>query len=48
VLEAGIGAAAADRTSFDDLVEIGLGRGRITPPLVRGLVRGLLPFGWGE
>lgn len=39
VLRAGIRAAAADRQVFDDLVELGLGRGRITGPVLRGLLR---------
>lgn len=43
VVAAGIGAAAADRGVFDDLVELGLGDGRITPRLVGGLGRHLLP-----
>ncbi|HEY5882105.1 MAG TPA: geranylgeranyl reductase family protein [Nakamurella sp.] len=42
VLAAGISAAAADRGAFDDLVELGLGDGRITPRLVGGLSRRLL------
>ena len=37
VLAAGISAAAGDRDVFDDLVELGLGDGRITPRLVGGL-----------
>jgi geranylgeranyl reductase family protein len=37
VLDAGIRAAAVDQRVFDDLVEIGLGRGLITPAIVRGL-----------
>ncbi|NUS52180.1 MAG: NAD(P)/FAD-dependent oxidoreductase [Nocardioidaceae bacterium] len=52
VVDAGIRAAAADPGIFDDLVEIGLGRGRITPALAGGLVRGLAgglrPFRSGE
>ncbi len=38
VVEAGIRAAARDQRVFDDLVEIGLGRGTITPRLAAGLV----------
>ncbi len=30
--------AAADQRVFDDLVELGLGRGRITPHVVRALL----------
>ena len=37
VVEAGIVAARRDRRSFDALVELGLGDGRITPGLARGL-----------
>jgi flavin-dependent dehydrogenase len=37
VLDAGIRAAAADQRVFDDLVEMGLGQGLITPAIVRGL-----------
>ena len=39
VLSAGIRAAAAAQPVFDDLVELGLGRGRITARVVSGLVR---------
>jgi 2-polyprenyl-6-methoxyphenol hydroxylase-like FAD-dependent oxidoreductase len=38
VLDVGLRAAAAHRQVFDDLVELGLGRGRITPAIGRGLV----------
>ncbi len=38
VVEAGIRAARRDARSFDDLVEIGLGDGRITPRLAAGLL----------
>ncbi|MGA8994480.1 MAG: geranylgeranyl reductase family protein [Nocardioidaceae bacterium] len=41
VLEAGLLAADRDQRVFDDLVEIGLGRGLVTPRLVAGLGRGL-------
>jgi hypothetical protein len=34
----GLRAAATHRQVFDDLVELGLGRGRITPAIGRGLV----------
>ena len=42
VVEAGIGAAVRDQSAFDDLVELGLGDGRITPRLVAGLGRELV------
>jgi geranylgeranyl reductase family protein len=38
VLDRGIRASAGDQLVFDDLVEIGLANGRITPGLVRGLL----------
>jgi flavin-dependent dehydrogenase len=38
VLDRGIRASAMDQGVFDDLVEIGLANGRITPRLVRGLL----------
>lgn len=41
LLDAGIRAAANDARAFDDLVELGLANGRITPTLARGLVREL-------
>lgn len=42
VVAAGVRAAARDQRMFDDLVEIGLGQGLVTPRVVRGLlVRGL-------
>ncbi|MFA9428929.1 geranylgeranyl reductase family protein [Egicoccus sp. AB-alg2] len=41
VIDAGLRASAADQRVFDDLVELGLARGRITPTIVRGLVREL-------
>lgn len=41
VVEAGIGAADRRQPVFDDLVQLGLGDGRITPRLVRGLGRQL-------
>ena len=40
VLDAGIRAAAGHQGIFDDLVEIGLADGLITPRLLRGLVSG--------
>ncbi len=43
VLDAGIRAAAGDQRVFDDLVELGLARGRITPRVLRGLTTTLLP-----
>jgi flavin-dependent dehydrogenase len=41
VVDAGIRAAARDQRVFDDLVEIGLGQGLITPRLAGGLAGGL-------
>jgi flavin-dependent dehydrogenase len=41
VLDAGLVAAGRDRRVFDDLVELGLGDGRITPRLGLGLAAGL-------
>lgn len=41
VLAAGLRAAATDQRVFDDLVELGLGRGRVTPAVAAGLVRHL-------
>ncbi|GAA4894491.1 NAD(P)/FAD-dependent oxidoreductase [Actinomycetospora straminea] len=43
VLDAGLRAAAGDQRVFDDLVELGLARGRITPAVARGLARSLVP-----
>jgi geranylgeranyl reductase family protein len=40
VVDAGVAAARADGRVFDDLVELGLGRGLIGPRMVRGLLRG--------
>ncbi len=37
VLDAGLRAAARDQGVFDDVVEVGLGRGTLTPRLVGGL-----------
>ncbi|HWL99532.1 MAG TPA: NAD(P)/FAD-dependent oxidoreductase [Nocardioidaceae bacterium] len=42
VVEAGITAAARDQRTFDDLVELGLGDGRLTPRLVASLAAGLV------
>jgi menaquinone-9 beta-reductase len=42
VLDAGIRSAAADQGVFDDLVELGLARGRVTPRVVAGLTTHLL------
>jgi len=41
VLGAGIAASARDQRVFDDLVDLGLARGRITPAVARGLVGAL-------
>jgi flavin-dependent dehydrogenase len=41
VLDAGLGAASRDQRVFDDVVELGLGTGRITTALGRGLLLGL-------
>ncbi len=41
VLEAGLQASHTDQAVFDDLVELGLGRGLITPRLATGLARGV-------
>ena len=43
VVQAGIRAASRDDRVFDDLAEMGLGRGRITPRLATGLLSGLVP-----
>jgi geranylgeranyl reductase family protein len=40
VLDAGIRAVARDQVGFDTLVELGLGRGKLTPRLIAGLVTG--------
>ena len=42
VTSAGIRAAAGDQRIFDDLVELGLAQGTLTPRLVRGLLRHLV------
>jgi flavin-dependent dehydrogenase len=41
VVTAGLRAAARDQRVFDDLVELGLGRGRLRAATVRGLLAGL-------
>jgi menaquinone-9 beta-reductase len=41
VIDAGLRASAADQRVFDDLVELGLARGRITTTMASGLVREL-------
>ncbi|MFP8908435.1 hyaluronate lyase, partial [Streptomyces atacamensis] len=40
-VEAALRASAADQRVFDDLVELGLARGRLTPALAFGLGRAL-------
>jgi geranylgeranyl reductase family protein len=42
LVDAGIRGAARDQHVFDDLVELSLGQGLLTRPLVTGLARGLL------
>ena len=42
VLEAGLRSSADDKNLFDDLVELGLANGRMTPRLIRGLARELV------
>ncbi|MFE7812466.1 NAD(P)/FAD-dependent oxidoreductase [Streptomyces sp. NPDC057433] len=42
VIEAGLRASAADQRVFDDLVELGLARGRLTPTVALGLGRAFL------
>jgi geranylgeranyl reductase family protein len=44
VVDAGIHAAARDQRVFDDLVELGLGRGPITPRLLRGRLSASTPL----
>ena len=39
ILPSGLRAAAADQRVFDDLVELGLGRGHLTPAVVTGVLR---------
>lgn len=41
ILDAGLRAAAADQRVYDDLVELGLGRGTLTATTVAGIVRQL-------
>ena len=43
VVSAGIRAAARDQAVFDDLVEVGLGQGLLTPRAVRGLLSAVRP-----
>ena len=45
LLDAGLRASAGDQRVFDDLVELGLARGRITPAVGLGLARALLRTG---
>lgn len=42
VLTAGLSAAARDQHVFDDLVDLGLGEGRLTPRVISGLARALV------
>ncbi len=42
MLDAGLRASARDQRVFDDLVELGLARGRITPAVAGGLIGALL------
>ncbi|WP_078591901.1 NAD(P)/FAD-dependent oxidoreductase [Streptomyces megasporus] len=42
VVEAALRASAADRHVFDDIVELGLARGRLTPAIAFGLARELV------
>jgi len=41
IVDGGIRVAGRDRRVFDEMVELGLGDGRISGRLVRGLVTGL-------
>jgi menaquinone-9 beta-reductase len=41
VVDAGLRASTSDQRVFDDLVELGLARGRLTTTMVRGLIREL-------
>lgn len=41
VIDAGLRASAADQRVFDDLVELGLACGGITPAMARGVARGV-------
>jgi geranylgeranyl reductase family protein len=45
VVDAGVAAARADRRVFDDLVEIGLGRGLLGPRVLGGLARAAVTGG---
>jgi menaquinone-9 beta-reductase len=42
VIDAGLRAATADQAAFDDLIELGLARGRITSTVAAGLARHLV------
>lgn len=44
VLDSGLRAASADQQVFEDLVEMGLGGGTLTPRVLLGLVRAVRPF----
>jgi geranylgeranyl reductase family protein len=46
VLDAGLRAAAQDQRVFDDLVELGLGRGPLTASVVRGIATAAATRGW--
>jgi len=48
VIDAGLRASTADQRVFDDLVELGLARGRITTTMARGLVRELAAATWSR
>ncbi len=48
VVDAGLRAAATDRRVFDDLVELGLARGRLTRAVVAGLLRELVGTALGR
>jgi geranylgeranyl reductase family protein len=48
VVDAGLRASAADRRVFDDLVELGLARGRLTRAVTAGLLRELVRANLGR
>lgn len=48
IVDAGLRASAADQRVFDDLVELGLARGRITTTMARGLARELAIATWAQ
>ena len=48
IVDGGIRVARRDQHVFDELVELGLGDGRISGRLVRGLVAGLARKGLGR